>query len=248
MSFRLLCVGAHPDDESGAFGGALLLAHARGIETRVLCLTDGQAASNRGTAASPEELARMRREELVAASAILGLTGSEQLNYPDGKLERQNFYELAGVIVERIRLWRPQVVITFGPEGGANLHRDHAAASLATTAAFHWAGQSQYFPEVVGGTYTPQKLYYFSPPFFIKADPEVTPRTPYSLELELGEWKERKLEAFRAHSSQAPILDRIADQVEKHFGIERYLLAAKISSSPYYPQKETDMFAGVKED
>ena len=39
---------AHPDDECYAFGGALALAADRGVETYVICLTDGQAATNRG--------------------------------------------------------------------------------------------------------------------------------------------------------------------------------------------------------
>ncbi len=43
---KLLCVTAHPDDECFAFGGALALAARDGIETFVLCLTDGQAANS----------------------------------------------------------------------------------------------------------------------------------------------------------------------------------------------------------
>ena len=50
MGLKLLCIVAHPDDECFAFGGALALAAKAGHETSVLCLTDGQAASNRGSA------------------------------------------------------------------------------------------------------------------------------------------------------------------------------------------------------
>ncbi len=56
LGLKLMCVVAHPDDECFAFGGALALAADRGIETYVVCLTDGQAAKNRGSAASGEEL------------------------------------------------------------------------------------------------------------------------------------------------------------------------------------------------
>ena len=66
MGLKLMCVTAHPDDECFAFGGALALAADRGIETYVVCLTDGQAATNRGDAASGEELGAMRREEFAA--------------------------------------------------------------------------------------------------------------------------------------------------------------------------------------
>ena len=51
MGLKLMCVVAHPDDECFAFGGALALAADTGIETYVVCLTDGQAATNRGDAA-----------------------------------------------------------------------------------------------------------------------------------------------------------------------------------------------------
>ena len=58
MGLKLMLVVAHPDDECFAFGGALALAAERGIETYVICLTDGQAATYRGEAASGEELGR----------------------------------------------------------------------------------------------------------------------------------------------------------------------------------------------
>ena len=49
-----MCVTAHPDDECFAFGGALALAAEQGVETYVICFTDGQAASHRGDAASTQ--------------------------------------------------------------------------------------------------------------------------------------------------------------------------------------------------
>ena len=57
LALRLLCVTAHPDDESAGFGGALLLAHARHADTTLICLTEGRAASNRGDTGSDDELA-----------------------------------------------------------------------------------------------------------------------------------------------------------------------------------------------
>lgn len=253
MSYRLLCITAHPDDESGAFGGALLTAHQQGAETYLICLTDGQAAHYRGTAADAAELGRMRRAELAAASEMLGVTAHEVLHYPDGDLLRTNMYELMGVLVERIRTLRPHVVLTFGGDGNVNLHRDHTVVSMATTAAFHWAARDLYFPEQLKrglATWTPQKLYYHSTPFVSVRDcPDLDalPTVPYSLTLELkGELADRKNEAFALHSSQAGVLERVKDFLEPHKATERYLLVAARGSIAI--EEDTGLFAGIVAD
>jgi LmbE family N-acetylglucosaminyl deacetylase len=84
---KLLCVVAHPDDECFAFGGALALAADAGVETSVVCFTDGQAATNRGAAASAAELGAMRRAEFAASCRILGVTHHELLDYQDAQLD-----------------------------------------------------------------------------------------------------------------------------------------------------------------
>ncbi len=250
MSFRLLCVTAHPDDESGAFGGALLTVHRDDIETSLLCLTDGQAAHYRGGVEDDAELGRQRRAELAAACELLGVTKHEVLHYPDGELARQSFYEIVGEIIARIRAFRPQVILTFGGDGGVNLHRDHTIVSAATTAAFHWACRPEFFPEQNLAPYAPQKLYYSSTPFVAVRDrPELSGTAatiPYSLTLELGDFARRKMEAFALHNSQAGVLKRVKGIIEEHLKSERYLLAAvrgRISVT-----SDTGLFAGVVPD
>jgi len=252
LPFRLLCVTAHPDDESGAFGGALLMAHRDGVETNLLCLTDGQAAHHRGEAADDAELGQMRRAELAAACAVLRVTKYEILHYPDGDLPQQDSYALAGVIAERIRSIRPQVVLTFGGDGGVNLHRDHTMVSVATTAAFHWAGRREFFAEQLERglqPYAAQKLYYANTPWvMVRNRPELSasPTVPYSLTLELGKFAERKIKAFRKHSSQVVILDRVGDVLRKHLAVERYLLAA--APGQIGVTADSALFAGVIPD
>ena len=119
---RLLCVTAHPDDEAGGFGGSLLLYRQRGVETYVICLTPGQAATHRGKANSDEELAAQRRREFQNACRILNLTRGEVLGYPDAALDRADFYRVVEDLVLRIRTIRPQVILTLGPALGAALH------------------------------------------------------------------------------------------------------------------------------
>ena len=248
MSFRLLCVTAHPDDESGAFGGALLMAHRDGVETSLLCLTDGQAAHHRGDAADSADLGRMRRAELAAACEVLGVTHCEALHYPDGELPRQDFYALVGTIVGHIRSVRPQVVLTFPGDGGVNLHRDHTMVSSVATAAFHWAGRAE-FPEVALAPYAPQKLYYADTPFInVRDRPELSksPTAPYSLTLELGDLSEMKLAAFGKHSTQAGVLVRVGDLIRQTLAVERYLLVA--APGHIAIADDSALFAGVTPD
>ena len=252
MPYRLLCITAHPDDESAAFGGAFLRAHREGVETYLLCLTDGQAAHFRGEASDCADLGRRRREELAAACEILGVTDFEVLHYPDGELLKQDFYEMTGAIVERIRRLRPQVILTFGGDGSVNLHRDHTVVGMAATAAFHWSARDTYFPEQLeqGITpYSPQKLYYLSTPFIsVRDKPELDshPRVPYSLTLDLGDLADRKTEAFAKHSTQAGVLDRVQSFIDESKTVERYLLAA--APGQIEAASDDGLFSGVIPD
>jgi LmbE family N-acetylglucosaminyl deacetylase len=228
---RLLVVTAHPDDESGGFGGALLMAHRDGIDSTVLCFTDGQAAHFRGHAADAEELGKLRRAEMDAACKVLGVTRCSVLHFPDGELAQQDFPEMVGIVVEAIRRWRPHVVLTFGGDGAVNLHRDHTTISLVTTAAFHWAGRIEMFPGRAGlEPWIPDKLYYASTPFVsVRDHPELgsAPTVPWSLTLELGALAARKWEAFGQHHTQQGVLQRVGEHVKQAMATERYLLAAK---------------------
>ena len=229
------------------------MAQADGVETGVLCLTAGAAGSYRPDNLSNEELAQRRKAEFAAACESLGVLRHEILDYADGELRHEDFGELTGLVIGYIRRWKPHVIVTFGADGGVNLHRDHTTVSLAVTAAFHWAGRSGFYPEqLVGGlaAWAPQKLYYSSPVFNSSRDEEamaVYARVPFSLTLPLGAWLERKVEAFAKHETQRAILERVeeehrarsrpehevdgaADPAAHPMAEERYLLAAARTS------------------
>jgi LmbE family N-acetylglucosaminyl deacetylase len=242
-----MCVVAHPDDESAGFGGALLLAAERGIETCVLCMTDGQAATFRGDARTPAELGQMRRAELSAACDVLRVSTFEVLPYQDGQLESAPFLEATGTLVERIRHWQPDIILTFGGDGGLNTHRDHTMVSAFTTAAFHWAGRATRFPEQIEQGLQPhltQKLYYLSYDFLLEGSEPLCP-APYSVRLDVRSVSGKKLQAFHQHTSQLPVLDRINKTAEKHgdrvFHHEIYALAACSTQRP--AQMDADLFA-----
>lgn len=252
MPHRLLCVTAHPDDESGAFGGALQVAAAAGVETSVVCLTDGQAAHFRGEIAHGEDLGKVRRAEMAAACTVLGVSHHEVLQFPDGRLAEQNFQQMVGVVVEHIRRRRPHVVLTFGGDGGVNLHRDHTVVSVVTTAAFHWAYRQDAFTGHLKASlhpWTAQKLYFSSTPFVsVRNHPELggSPTGPWSLTLELGETLgRRKVEAFAQHRSQQGVLARVGPDRVRQMYVERYLLAAKRGQTSV--AEDTSMFAGIED-
>ena len=253
MALRLLCITAHPDDESGGFAGALLQAHNAGVDTRVICLTEGRAASNRGEATSDEELAELRRGEFAHACQLLKVTSSEVMDYPDGELFNLNFHVMATMLVEQIRRYRPHVVLTFGGDGGPNMHRDHTMVGLMATAAFHWAGRSFFAPEQLHPEgdltlYAPQKLYYASTSFNVSKFTEeaaVAPKTPASLTLQLGYLKQVKQQALEVHNTQG-VMNRAAGAFEKHGHEENYLLAA--ARHPELARSEKSMFDNIEED
>jgi LmbE family N-acetylglucosaminyl deacetylase len=238
----LLCVVAHPDDECFAFGGALTLAADQGVETFVLCLTDGQAASHRGDAGSPQELGRMRREEFAASCAVLGVSRHELLDYQDGQLEFVDFSHAACRLVRVLREFKPQVVITFGLDGALNTHPDHTMVSALTCAAFHWAASPKRFAEA-GPVHSAAKLYLLTTSFFMEGRPAPLP-APWTLALDIRSALARKQQAFAAHTSQRPLMEQTRDLFARFGHTEHYLLAA--TREPREARQETSMFEGLK--
>ena len=238
---KLMCVVAHPDDECFAFGGALALAADAGAETYVICMTDGQAATNRGTASSNADLGRMRREEFAASCKVLGVTQHELLDYQDAQLEFANFSEATAKLVERMRRFRPDVVLTFGGDGGMNTHADHTMVSSFTTAAFHWAASPKRFKEL-GPAHRGKRLYYVTTNFFFPDRPAPLP-APWTVTLDIRAVQARKYEAFKVHTSQLPLMEKFQSFFEEHGSTERYVLAA--SPEPMAAVQTRGLSAGL---
>jgi LmbE family N-acetylglucosaminyl deacetylase len=245
---RLLLITAHPDDEAGGFGGSLALYAERGVETNVICLTPGQAASHRGTARSDDELAAMRRQEFAASCRILKVTRGEVLNYRDGALDRAELYAVAADLACRIRQIRPHVVMTFGPEGALTAHPDHSMASIFATAAFHWAGRTNRFVDQLNDglrPYRPQKLYYGTASFTLSERQPVS-LPPATTVIDIAHYWEQKIKAFRAHSTQEPLFSLFERNVSNSRRRELFHLAAALT--PRQAELETDLFVGVVEE
>ncbi len=243
-----MCVTAHPDDESGVFGGTLKLYHDRGVETCVVCLTPGQAAKHRGGAKDDRELAAMRRKEFADACGILQVTRGFVLDYADGQLDRLDPRGVVGDIARQIRQFRPHVLITFGAEGAVTAHPDHSMTSAFATLACQWAGRSNRFEDQFADGLRPhrtQKLYYSAPNFTLPERQPISP-APITADIEVGPYLEARIAAFRAHLSQAPLFPIFESTVRQGGTRESFHLAARLD--PGRIEHETDLFAGVREE
>jgi len=242
-----MAVTAHPDDEAGNFGGSLRVYHDRGVETCVVCLTPGQAASHRGGAKNDQELAAIRRKEFAASCKVLGITRGIVLDYPDGQLHRQDVYRVACELTLHIRQFRPQVVLTFGPDGGVTGHTDHSMAGMITTLAFEWAGRNNRYPDQFNNGLTPhraQKLYYATADFTLPGRQPVI-SAPVTTVIQIGDHLETKIAAFKSHTSQAPLWSIFEESMRNRPRHELFHLVASVNGGAI--QHETDFFAGISE-
>lgn len=133
---KLLAILAHPDDETLGTGGTLAKYAAEGVQTFVVTATRGEKGRF-GTVEprpAPETVGKEREAELRAAAAVLGVSEVSFLDYIDGELDQAPPSEAIERIAIQIRRLRPQVVMTFGPDGGYG-HPDHVAISQLAGAA-----------------------------------------------------------------------------------------------------------------
>ena len=148
-----MCVLAHPDDESLGMGGALAKYAAEGVDTYVVTATKGERGrSGSKDPLAPEAVGRIREAELHAAAAELGVREVNFLGYRDAELDQSSPAEAIGRIAAHIRRVKPQVVLTFAPDGAYG-HPDHIAISQFTTAAISCAA---------GPDFRVSKLYYLA--------------------------------------------------------------------------------------
>jgi LmbE family N-acetylglucosaminyl deacetylase len=135
-TLRLLCVLAHPDDESLGTGGTLATYAAQGIETYVITATRGERGrfGNSVDRPSNDVVGQVREAELRAAATVLGVREVTVLGLPDGGVDAVGAAAAQETIASHLGRIRPDVVVTFGPDGAYG-HPDHIAISQMTAAA-----------------------------------------------------------------------------------------------------------------
>jgi LmbE family N-acetylglucosaminyl deacetylase len=120
---RLMAVLAHPDDESLGVGGTLAKYASEGVGVFLLTATRGDGGRYRGHRQDdrrhpgPTALASIRETELRAAASMLGVREVSLLEYHDQHLDRAKPRDAIADIVGHLRRIRPDVVVTFGPDG-----------------------------------------------------------------------------------------------------------------------------------
>jgi mycothiol S-conjugate amidase len=172
---RLMCVHAHPDDESSK-GAATMARYAReGVDVLVVTLTDGSRGSVLNPAMDrPEVLAditRIRAAEMDRAREILGVRqvflgfvdsglpeGDPLPPLPPGCFALGDLEEQTEALVRVVREQRPHVMTTYDENGGYP-HPDHIRCHQVSVAAFEAAGDPDRFPDA-GEPWQPLKLYY----------------------------------------------------------------------------------------
>ncbi len=174
-SLRLMCVHAHPDDESSK-GAATMARYAReGVDVLVVTLTDGSRGSVLNPAMDrPEvqaDITAVRAAEMDRAREILGVRqvflgfvdsglpeGDPLPPLPEGCFAVGDLEEQTEALVRVVRQQRPHVMTTYDEHGGYP-HPDHIRCHQVTVAAFDAAGDPDRFPDA-GEPWQPLKLYY----------------------------------------------------------------------------------------
>lgn len=131
---RLLGVWAHPDDECYLSAGLMSRVVASGGRVRIIVATCGELGTSDPAIAGTERFARHRAAELEASLAVLGVADTRFLGLRDGACAAADERAAQAVIRREIANFRPDAVVTFGPDGITG-HPDHRAVSRWATGA-----------------------------------------------------------------------------------------------------------------
>jgi len=216
----LLAVFAHPDDESFRPGGTLALLARRSVRVVVLTATRGEAGScGDPPLCNADELGTVRERELHCACAALGIEPPRLLDYQDGRLGEADPVQVIAQILQVVRELRPQVMLTFGPDGLSG-HPDHIAIG-------QWASEAFQRAEEVSALYTvavPQSLATRLGMLQIHAVPD----SQIAVTVEVSAVWDTKLAAIRCHatqSSSSPILRAPIERQRMFLGTEHFVRA-----------------------
>ena len=245
MGYRLMAVFAHPDDESCGPGGTLALYASLGVDVTLVCATRGELGGEPAPdkRADPQ-LGSLRARELRAACKALGLTRCFLLDLSDGRVV-EHASSLQTELVQLIRTFQPQVLLTFDPESPAG-GPDHQAVAQAVTRAFWLAGESTCCEESGACGLRPHgalRLYcWLIRPCCGQA---VMAPDAAVVTIDVTVFLRQRRAALACHRSQAACCAQaIARLAEPDEAFERFRLGASRLALP--PGTDGDLFVGIR--
>jgi LmbE family N-acetylglucosaminyl deacetylase len=247
---RLMVLMPHPDDE--CFGCASTIARysAEGARVSLVTMTRGGAGLWNGRAAGDlRPLTEVRELELRDAAAELRVHFLEVFDYPDGALEKVEEVEAVrerflGDIVRCLRVHRPQVVVTFGPEGAYG-HPDHKVVSRMTVQACTLAGDPaacELDALALGiAPWSPSKLYFQTATTMTVESLQLPPQPPITTRVSIRGFGDAKLRAFAHHRTQTQEWEPLRKFVAGQGDTEVFSLVGAADGLA-----EDDLFEGVE--
>ncbi|MGA9293493.1 MAG: bacillithiol biosynthesis deacetylase BshB1 [Ignavibacteriaceae bacterium] len=151
MNLDVLVFAAHPDDAELSMGGTIAKLASQNFKIGLIDFTRGEL----GTRGSAD----IRQKEAFQAALTLKIAVRENLNIPDGNIEK-NQQNLVKVIMA-IRKYRPKII--FAPYFN-DRHPDHIDVSMLVKQAMFSTGLIKiktFDKEVAQPAFRPNKLFYY---------------------------------------------------------------------------------------
>jgi len=153
---EVIVVAPHPDDAEYGVAGTVAHWVSQGKDVVYVVCTSGDKGTS-DDKIKPEELAKTREEEQIAAANSLGVREVIFLRHPDQGLE--DTPEFRKEIVRLIRIYRPGTVATADPYRRYVWHRDHRITGQVTLdAIFPYARDLHSYPELMTEGLHPHKV------------------------------------------------------------------------------------------
>ena len=153
---QVMVITPHPDDAEFGVAGTIVHWVREGKKVVYVVCTNG----NKGTSdinMNPDELAKIREQEQLAAAKLLGVSDVTFLRYPDQALE--DTPEFRKEIVRWIRTYRPETVVTADPYRRYIWHRDHRiTGQVVLDAIFPYARDNRAYPDLLEQGLQPHKV------------------------------------------------------------------------------------------
>ena len=200
---------AHPDDESFSGAGLACWCLARGVRVVLVCATRGEAgkAGDARVSGAPSDVGAAREQELREAARIIGIRHIHLLGYRDRELGNADPAAVRGQLVAMLREYRPDIVMTFDPNG-FNRHPDHLAISRFTMDAVAAAADARWLPDV-GSPHSVARVLWTPPlpPWEAVRSTNLQAEPGVDFVIDISPWRERKAAALRAHRTQHHSVD-----------------------------------------